>query len=208
MAGVTKTNIQLGDSLTATQNFTITAAAADGTMKLARGNAGATTQDVLTVDANGKPSFPQGPGAGNTNQSMVRVNTANLFGSTNTVIRRFSTTVTSQGGDITYADSATLGALFTINTNGVYAISYTDGYAGGPSPVGISLNSAQLTTSVASITAADRLAMSSASAGDFMETTSTTVYLPAGSLIRPHTTTGANNPTTPSQSQFTITRVA
>lgn len=51
---------QLGLSNTATQNFTITAEAADGSMKLARGNAGVTTQDVMTVDAAGKVSFPQG----------------------------------------------------------------------------------------------------------------------------------------------------
>jgi len=50
---------QFGDSGTATNNFTITAEAADGTMKLARGNAGATTQDILTVDALGKVAFPQ-----------------------------------------------------------------------------------------------------------------------------------------------------
>jgi len=51
--------VQLGGSATATQNFTLTAEAADGTMKLARGNAGATTQDVITVDAAGKVAFPQ-----------------------------------------------------------------------------------------------------------------------------------------------------
>lgn len=53
MAGTIKSNVQLGDSLTAAQNFVLTAAAADGTLKLARGNAGATTQDILTVDAAG-----------------------------------------------------------------------------------------------------------------------------------------------------------
>lgn len=50
---------QLGTSATATQNFTLDASAANGTMKLARGNAGATTQDVMTVDANGIVLFPQ-----------------------------------------------------------------------------------------------------------------------------------------------------
>lgn len=50
---------QLGLSNTATQNFTLDASAADGTMKLARGNAGATTQDIITVDAAGRPGFPQ-----------------------------------------------------------------------------------------------------------------------------------------------------
>ena len=44
---------QLGISSTATNNFTFDASADNGTMKLARGNAGATTQDILTVDALG-----------------------------------------------------------------------------------------------------------------------------------------------------------
>ncbi len=59
MAGKTVVNqVQLGDSATATQNFTLQTNV-DGTAKLARGNAGATTQDILTVDAAGKVAFPQ-----------------------------------------------------------------------------------------------------------------------------------------------------
>lgn len=60
MSTLKSTNVQLGQSNTATQNFTLTAAAADGTMKLARGNQGATTQDVLTVDASGNVDHPVG----------------------------------------------------------------------------------------------------------------------------------------------------
>jgi hypothetical protein len=83
--------------------------------------------------------------------SMVRLTTANGFGSTNTCIKRFTTTVISQGSDITYADSATLGASFTINANGVYAIAISVTGA-VTNPAGISKNSTQLTTSVLSIT--------------------------------------------------------
>ena len=50
---------QLGLSVTPANNFTLTAEANNGTMKLARGNAGATTQDIMTVDAAGKVVFPQ-----------------------------------------------------------------------------------------------------------------------------------------------------
>jgi hypothetical protein len=64
MAGTIKAQIQLGDSTTASNNFSITSGAADGTMKLARGNFGGTTQDVMTVGADGKVSFPAGQGAG------------------------------------------------------------------------------------------------------------------------------------------------
>lgn len=62
MAGLIKSNVQLGDSATATQNFTLSVPATpDGTVKLARGNAGATTQDIMTVDASGVVAFPQTP---------------------------------------------------------------------------------------------------------------------------------------------------
>ena len=53
MAKVSGNSIQLGDSATATQNFVLQTNV-DGTAKLSRGNVGATTQDVLTVDAAGK----------------------------------------------------------------------------------------------------------------------------------------------------------
>lgn len=59
MSGVIKSHVQLGDSTTATNNFMLTAQAADGTVKLARGNNGATSQDVMTVDASGRVAFPQ-----------------------------------------------------------------------------------------------------------------------------------------------------
>jgi hypothetical protein len=46
--------VQVGQSPTATQNFTLAVPSSpDGTIKLARGNAGVTTQDVLTVDTSG-----------------------------------------------------------------------------------------------------------------------------------------------------------
>jgi len=50
--------VQLGSSATPANNFTLDASADNGTMKLARGNAGATTQDVMTVDAAGKLLLP------------------------------------------------------------------------------------------------------------------------------------------------------
>lgn len=51
-------NLQLGDSPIATRNF-VWQANNDGSAKLARGNVGATTQDILTVDQNGRIAFPQ-----------------------------------------------------------------------------------------------------------------------------------------------------
>lgn len=138
--------------------------------------------------------------------SMVRLNTANGYGSTNTVIRRFTNTVTNQGADITYTDSATLGATFTINTNGVYAISYSDIFS-AQSSVGISLNSSQLAGGIGGITAADRIGIVDSGGANFIAFVSTTLYLPSGSLLRPHTS-GVAIGVTPSAVQFTITRVA
>ena len=51
MAGIINSNIQLGDSDTASNNFTLTAEANDGSMKLARGNFGSTSQDLITLNA-------------------------------------------------------------------------------------------------------------------------------------------------------------
>lgn len=53
MTGLLKTQVQIGDSTTAGNNFVLTSAIDNGTMKLARGNFGATTQDILTVDSSG-----------------------------------------------------------------------------------------------------------------------------------------------------------
>ena len=55
-------SVQIGQSATATQNFTLSVPASpDGTIKLARGNSGATTQDVLTINSSGVVLFPNTP---------------------------------------------------------------------------------------------------------------------------------------------------
>jgi hypothetical protein len=54
-----KTNaVQIGQSATATQNFTLSVPSSpDGTVKLARGNSGATTADIFTVSNTGVVTF-------------------------------------------------------------------------------------------------------------------------------------------------------
>jgi hypothetical protein len=60
MAGTVKVNaVQLGDDATATKNLVIRSNV-DGSFTLARGNLGATTQDIMTVDSAGKVLFPSG----------------------------------------------------------------------------------------------------------------------------------------------------
>lgn len=139
--------------------------------------------------------------------SMVWLINFNGWGSTNTAIRRFLTTQINQGTDITYADSATLGSSFTINTNGVYAISYSDIFSTN-NFAGISLNSNQLTTPVAGITQSNIVAIGSSAAANANINCQTTMYLPAGSVIRAHSSAGLTNGTNASSLIFTITRVA
>lgn len=138
-------------------------------------------------------------------QQMVRLNTVNGYGSTNAAIRRFTNVVTNAGTAITYADSAPLGASFTINVAGVYAVSYSENFnvAG---VIGLSLNSSQLATAFSSITTADKLSGGSTISANSEGFVGWTGYLASGSIVRPHTdfaVTGVANRAT-----FTIARVA
>lgn len=112
--------------------------------------------------------------------SRVEVNTYNGYGSTNTVIMRFSTVAVNSGSDITYADSATLGNSFTINTNGIYSFTLV---GGNNIAVGLSKNSAQLTTSITTITGTARLASNVSSSN---ASASYTGYFLAGDVVRAH----------------------
>lgn len=116
----------------------------------------------------------------------VKVTTGNGHGSTNTKVRRFTTVPSSSGSAITYVDSAVNGATFTINADGLYEIVYLDQASAGTSYLGVSKNSAQLTTDIYSITAADRLGM--AGFGGAVPLSLTFIEkLSAGDVIRPHT---------------------
>ena len=54
-------SVQIGQSATATNNFTLSVPSSpDGTIKLARGNSGATTQDILSVNASGAVTITNG----------------------------------------------------------------------------------------------------------------------------------------------------
>jgi hypothetical protein len=120
--------------------------------------------------------------------SIVRVDTANGFGSTATMIRRFSTIREVKGTAITYADSATNGASFTINEAGIYHISYME-YQTGAGTIGISLNSTNLTTQVGplSITTNNEVLAAITNASSYDSPVSWSGYLNVGDVIRPHT---------------------
>lgn len=119
-------------------------------------------------------------------QSRVYVNTGNGYGSTNTKIRRFTTTVTNTGTGITYADSAANGGTFTINEAGYYACKHEDALSTGAAPIGISQNSNQLTTSLTVITAAHRVACSSTMVAGLIGESSCVIRCAVGDVIRAH----------------------
>ena len=142
-----------------------------------------------------------------TTPSMVRLNTDAGFGSTNTAIRRFANTVTNTGSDITYADSATLGASFTTNTAGIYAVTFSIGTSSAAN-IGLSLNSTQLSTAIQSITISDQLVNAVTPSATWSACVSWTGYLPATSVVRPHTSVSITASTTNGLPTFTIVRVA
>jgi hypothetical protein len=79
-------------------------------------------------------------------ESEVMVDTGNGFGSTNTKYRRFANIDVNVGSDITYADSSTDGASFTINHDGLYAISYTDYRFDQGDAAGITINNGSISS--------------------------------------------------------------
>jgi len=140
-------------------------------------------------------------------RSMIRVTGGNGHGSTNTKIRRMVTTLESIGSAITYTDSATLGASFLINEDGIYSISYLE-VGGTTLQYGISLNSNQLTTDIASINNINRLQAAYNSSGVVVVApASYTGFMKAGDVIRPHTN-GSPSGTGDAETCFVITKVS
>ena len=116
--------------------------------------------------------------------SSVTLTVGNGFGTTNTKIRRF-TTSSVVGTNLTYTSSATNGDSITINKAGLYSIVYGDNWAGGINEFGVSLNSTQLNTSIRDITAASRLIFTSSEAS-VPNTITVISRLAVNDVIRPH----------------------
>ncbi|MBK7352698.1 MAG: hypothetical protein IPJ05_02910 [Nitrosomonas sp.] len=124
----------------------------------------------------------------------VVVHTGNGYGSTNTRIRRYTTTLKASGGDITYADSPTLGASFTFNKSGVYEIYRAENYGSVVGNIGISLNTTTPSASLSII--AERLMMCSVSNVIPYVAFSRAVQITAGDIVRPHDGAALNSNTT------------
>lgn len=141
-------------------------------------------------------------------RSEIWLYTCNGYGSTNNKIRRFTTIGKNIGSAITLTQSSTNGDSFTINETGVYSISYTDQFTTGSRAMGISLNSSELTTSIYSITAANRIAITASdSAANLPGVATVTLNLNAGDVIRAHTNGDASGTNTNYES-FRIAKVA
>lgn len=120
--------------------------------------------------------------------SAVHVYVGNGHGSTNTKIRRYSTTNLNVGSAITYADSSTLGATFTINAAGLYMCTITDVYSGGIPAIGVSVNSTTLTTSIKSMNYTEGLRVVTETGGtNVLGAASVALILSPGDVVRAHT---------------------
>lgn len=118
-------------------------------------------------------------------RSEVLAHTGNGHGSTNTKVRRF-TSSSAVGSAITYADSATNGGSFTVNETGVYSVTYSDSHTSAAN-IGISVDSSTLTTNIESVTIANgKKVIGSLAANGYIEV-SCDLNLNAGSVIRAHT---------------------
>jgi hypothetical protein len=83
----------------------------------------------------------------------------NGAGSTNTKVRRWTNARVASGSCYTYADSATLGGSWTINTQGIYTACYDDTNSSGGTQIAIVVNGSAGTTNPASLTYAQGLRM-------------------------------------------------
>lgn len=120
-------------------------------------------------------------------EHAIGLNTGNGHGSTNTYIRRFTNKYVEVGTAITHASSSTDGDSLTINEDGVYGVTYSDGVTATLGAFGISVNSNQLTTSIASITLTHRYGWTMNPSASNVGTFATTFYASKGDVVRPHT---------------------
>lgn len=113
-------------------------------------NPGTSGQLLQTGGAAANPSWITS--SANPAASEVTVDSGNGYGSTNTSVRRYTNIRKNVGSDITYADSATAGGTFTINTTGRYAVSRHDGNTGTMGYIGIVVNGTALSSAVGTLT--------------------------------------------------------
>lgn len=140
-----------------------------------------------------------------TTMSEVYVQAGNGMGTTSGIVRRWSNSVVSIGTDITYADSATLGATFTLNRDGIYSATYCDSLDQS-ARIGISLN-ASTSTSMSSLANTEILCGTTLSAANAGGCCSVTKHFSAGDVLRGHTNGGYADGTYNIIEGFRVTRI-
>lgn len=127
-------------------------------------------------------------------------------GSTGTKIRTWTAAnMKTTGTAITYTSDSVNGDKFTINEDGIYCLQVQDRCTTGSGALGFSLNSANLTTALFSLSTSERILGNQASTS-LMGTLSVTRFLPAGSVVRQHD--DGNLTETTNLGQIIITKVS
>lgn len=140
--------------------------------------------------------------------SAVMCDTGNGYGSTNTRCRRFTNSSVT-GTDISYVDSAVSGAVFTINTNGVYCLTWTDrSNATANAVIGFGINSNAGLDIDAQSSAAQMRAITTLTSTSTNYTTSITLRMSASDVIRAQTDAGAQPNSANATVQFSVVMVA
>jgi hypothetical protein len=137
--------------------------------------------------------------------SSVICDTGNGYGSTNTVIRRF-TNCTTVSSDITYADSASLGDTFTINTAGNYVMALDDRNTSSTCNLGFTINTPSVTTTIGSVTVANgRIGFAQPGASATFSHLTVPRHLNVNDVVRVHEDGNCNE--TSSLTQFSLVRM-
>ena len=143
-------------------------------------------------------------------RSEVFVYGGNGHGSVDTFVRRFTTLASSSGTDITFTDNASNGSFFTINTPGIYSITYEDASSAGAS-AGITRNCPNLTTPVSDPSNdAYRLVSTTVSGAAASQPAAITVctFCNIGDVIRAQNDSASTpNGTTNNGTNFRITKI-
>lgn len=140
-------------------------------------------------------------------RSEIWLQTGNGQGSLN-FIKRFTTVQRNIGTDLTYVDSATLGATITVNTVGLYTAVYCDLYNPGQAHIGMSVNSNELSTDIANINVQNTLGFINSTSSNLDTCLTHTKIFNVGDVIRAHgQTTGVPNGATDAVT-FRVTKIS
>ena len=135
-------------------------------------------------------------------------------GTTNTKIIVMSSATTngpfiSSGTNISWSSNGTAGSSFTINTAGLYAVSYAVSESANEQ-WGVSINSTELTTNIQSIAAGNRFCtgFAAGTGSDNVASAACTLFLKAGDVLRLHGQGPAPASTTGRMNYFNIIQIA